>query len=140
MKPMRLALYGALIFAACPAWAVEPIGYTAPDGVNAVAVTAATPLPVASNGAAAATTTDASGTVTLGGTYQTLQAATAARKGCTVQNPITATEALSVKVNATVYTLAPGMSLNCQAGGIVVTDQIQVTATTTAHAFSAAFQ
>ncbi len=32
---------------AAPAWAgPSPVGYTAPDGVNAVAVTAATPLPI----------------------------------------------------------------------------------------------
>jgi hypothetical protein len=139
MKPLRSALCGVLLFAACPAWAAAPIGYTAPDGVNSVAVTAATPLPVTVNGGAA-TTADASGAIALGGTYQTLQSATATRKGCTVQNPPAATEVLSVKVNVTVYTLAPGMSLNCQSSGIVVTDQIQVTAATTAHAFSAAFQ
>jgi hypothetical protein len=62
MKPMRLALFGALIFAACPAWAIEPIGYTAPDGVNAVAVTASTPLPIGLTINAGATFTTPSGT------------------------------------------------------------------------------
>ena len=40
----------ALLVCACltrPALAAQPIGYTAPDGVNAVAVTASAPLPVA---------------------------------------------------------------------------------------------
>lgn len=40
----------ALLAGAClsrPALAADPIGYTAPDGVNAVPVTAAAPLPVA---------------------------------------------------------------------------------------------
>jgi hypothetical protein len=47
MKPCTLALCGALLLVAGPCWAVDPIGYTASDGVNAVAVTGATPLPVA---------------------------------------------------------------------------------------------
>lgn len=86
------------------------------------------------------TSTDASGSVTTGGTYQTLQASTSTRKGCTVQNPTTATEALSVKVGTTIFTLSPGSVLNCQVGGIVVTNAITVTATTTGHTFSANFQ
>lgn len=88
-----------------------------------------------------ATSTDASGTVTAGGTYQTIQAATATRKGCTVQNPLTATETLNVRVGTTTaFFLAPGSTFNCEVGGIVVTDAIAVTAATTAHAFAANFQ
>jgi len=85
--------------------------------------------------------TDASGTVTTGGAYQTIQAATATRHGCTVQNPLTATETLNVRVGTTTaFFLAPGSAFNCEVGGIVVTDAIAVTAATTAHAFAANFQ
>jgi hypothetical protein len=44
MRRLTLALLCAL-GAASRALAAEPIGYTAPDGVNAVPVTAAAPLP-----------------------------------------------------------------------------------------------
>jgi hypothetical protein len=48
----------AVLAGACltrPALAAQPIGYTAPDGVNAVPVTAAAPLPVATPAPAAIT-------------------------------------------------------------------------------------
>lgn len=89
-----------------------------------------------------ATSTDASGTVTLGGTYQLVIAASSTRKGCLIQNTH-ATEALSVRVGTTtVYTVAAaGGTFQCSAGsGIVVSDPIYVTAVTTTHPFSANFQ
>ena len=54
MKPVMLALSAALL-TACTALAAEPVAYTAPDGVNAVPVTATTPLPVSPPAGAAAT-------------------------------------------------------------------------------------
>jgi hypothetical protein len=62
MKPVSLALCGALVFAADAAGAVEPMGYLAPDGVNAVAVTQANPMPVGLAIMAGATFTTPSGT------------------------------------------------------------------------------
>ena len=62
MKPRTYALCAALLFAAGPSWAADPIGYTAPDGVNTVAVTAAAPLPVGLTIDAGATFTTPAGT------------------------------------------------------------------------------
>lgn len=91
---------------------------------------------------AGATSTDASGTVTLGGTYQTAIAASSIRKGCLIQNPTTATEVLSVKVGtmAAPFTILAGGTFSCASGSIVVTDAITITAPTTGHAFSAVYQ
>ncbi|MDP3853144.1 hypothetical protein [Phenylobacterium sp.] len=94
----------------------------------------------------AATTTDASSTVTTGGTFQTVFASSASRLGCFIQNPITASETLFVyegtgtATTAKSINLAPGAAFNCNAGGIVVTGLVQVTAATTAHAFVAKSQ
>lgn len=52
MKRLILALMAGACLAR-PALAAQPIGYTAPDGVNGVAVTAAAPLPVATPAPAA---------------------------------------------------------------------------------------
>ena len=95
-----------------------------------------TPTPIPS--------TNISGTVTTGGTFQTILAAnTTTRKGCTIENPTTASEALSVFAStgaaatvATAFTIAPGSTFSCTLpGGAVISDAIQVTATTTGHAF-----
>jgi hypothetical protein len=140
MKTWPLAATLALALAA-PALAADPVGYVAPDGVNTVPVTAATPLPVSTT--RGATSTDASGTVAAGGTYQTVFASSATRKGCTIQNPTTATEVLNVKVGtmASPFTIPIGGSFSCAAGaGVVVTDAVTLTAATTAHAFSAVSQ
>jgi hypothetical protein len=142
-KAWSLAAALALACAPC-ARAADPIGYVAGDGVNTVPVTAATPLPVTlANGAAGAASTDASGTVVTGGTYQTVFVANAGRRGCLIQNPVTASEALNVKagVMASPFTVPIGGSFSCASpGGLVVTDAISVTAATTAHAFAAVSQ
>lgn len=83
------------------------------------------------------TSTDASFTVTLGGTYQTVLAASATRKGCTFQNPSTATEAVTFKfaTQATAYTLTPGQTISCDLpNGQVEQSAITATAPTTSHA------
>jgi len=89
-----------------------------------------------------ATSTDASGTVTAGGTYQLVIASNASRKGCLIQNPVSASETLNVRIGATtVYSLAAGAALSCSAGGgVIVSDNVYVTGTTTGHAFSANYQ
>lgn len=98
---------------------------------------------VVPGGSSGSTSTDISGTVTLGGTYQTALAANTARKGCLIQNPTTATEILSVKVGtmATAYSLPIGATFSCtSAGGLIVTDAITLTAATTSHAFAGVSQ
>ena len=122
--------------------------YYAPSLGYAVPCSTDNPLPISGTftttpGVVDATSTDASGTVTLGGTYQTVIASNATRKGCLIQNPTTATEVLSVKVGtmAAPFTIAAGGSLNCGSpGGVIATDTITVTAATTGHAFSAVYQ
>ena len=84
------------------------------------------------------TSADASGTVTTANTYQTLQAANGARKGCSVQN--TSTVAESVKVGATVFTLMPGQPLFCANGLTVSQDAVAITSAMAGASFSAAFQ
>ena len=142
MKTWPLAAMLTLT-ATAPALAADPVGYVAADGVNTVAVTAAKPLPVTVSLPSAAASTDASGTVTTAGAYQTVFAANASRKGCLIQNPTTAVEILEVKVGAMAspFTLPIGQTFSCtNPGGLVITDAITVTAATTAHAFSAVSQ
>ncbi len=110
-----------------------PMPITTAAGVPATVIT--TPLQK--------TSTNGSTTVTLGGTFQTLLAASATRDGCVIQNPTTATEPLYVFVGITgsattaaAYSLSPGATFNCaNQNGMVITDNIAVTATTTSHAF-----
>jgi hypothetical protein len=88
------------------------------------------------------TSTDASGTIATGGTYQTIVAASGTRKGCLIQNPATATEVFNVKFGtmANPFTLLAGMSIGCSQGGIVLQDAVTATAATGGHAFSATVQ
>jgi hypothetical protein len=83
--------------------------------------------------------TNASSTVTTGGTYQSVFTASTARKGCSVFNPLTAPGTLSVRVGgAAVYGLSPGAMFGCGApGGTIISDLIEVTSATTGHAFTA---
>lgn len=89
---------------------------------------------------------DASGTVTAGGTFQTVFTANPLRIGCFLQNPIAATETLFVHftvagaTQANSANLGAGGSFNCMWGGVVVTGVISVTGATTGHAFVAAGQ
>lgn len=97
------------------------------------------PTPVTPSGS---TSTDISGTVTLGGSYQTVAAASSSRKNCTIQNPTTATEVLNVKFGTMTspYTLNPGDSISALNGVVVATDAITLTAATTNHAFAGTCQ
>lgn len=91
----------------------------------------------------AAPSTDASSTVTSGGTYQTVFASNTSRKGCSIQNPTTATEVLNVRTKSTiVWTVPAGSVFNCSIGGIPgsISDLVEVTAATMGHAFTAASQ
>lgn len=113
----------------------------APSDASGTPFSAANPFPVRTV-PGGATSTDASGTVTVGGTYQSVIASSGARKGCLIQNPTTASEPLNVKFAsmAQPFTLAPGAAIGCQAGGIVITDAVTVTAATAGHAFAALAQ
>jgi hypothetical protein len=89
-----------------------------------------------------ATSTDNSGTIAAGGSYQTIIAAGGTRKGCQIQNPTTATEVLNVKFGtmANPFTLLPGMSIGCNQGSLVLQDIVTGMAATTSHAFAATAQ
>lgn len=89
-----------------------------------------------------------SGTVTTGGTFQSLQVQNVGRKGCLIENPPAATETLYVffgpiasATTAAAVALSAGSSVSCQmpAQG-TVSDQVSVTAATTGHAFVGLFQ
>jgi hypothetical protein len=151
MKKYLIALFsGCSILSAVPALAATPV--TIQNAANTDAVTITNHgLNVNVTGGSGetvitqplgATSTDASGTVTTGTTYQTAIAASSTRKGCLIQNPTTATEVLSVKVGtmAAPFTILAGGTFSCASGSIVVTDAITITAPTTGHAFSAVYQ
>lgn len=96
------------------------------------------------SGAAVAslTTTNGSGAIATGGTFQSILAASSTRKGCLIQNPTTASEPLYVyfganasATTANAITLAPGGAVNCAVGLGVATDNVSATATTTSHAY-----
>lgn len=85
---------------------------------------------------------DISGTVTLGGTYQTVAAASSSRYNCTIQNPSDASEPLLVKIGTmtTPYTLGAGQSISTLNGTVNITNIITLTATTTGHPFAGTCQ
>lgn len=91
----------------------------------------------------ALTTTNGSGTIATGGTFQSILASSATRKGCLIENPTTATEPLYVFFGANgsattsnSISLSPGGTVSCAVGGIgVATDNVSATATTTAHSY-----
>ncbi len=88
------------------------------------------------------TSSDDSGTISSGGSYQPVIAASSSRKGCLIQNPATATEILNVKFGtmANPFTLLAGMSIGCNQGNLVLQDAVSATAATTGHAFAATAQ
>jgi hypothetical protein len=113
MKPYR-ALCAALILAAGRAAAAEPVAYTAADGVNAVPVTQAAPLPtVQQAGASTATGIAVAATIT-GASTQVLAAAP--RRKLSIDNEsATATIACAFGAAAAInaagsYTLTPGQT------------------------------
>lgn len=89
-------------------------------------------------------TADLSSTITLTGTFQSLQAANNDRKGCFIQNNGTNNMKVyfgpiaSATANNSVV-LTPGQPLNCIEGGVILTDQVSITGTT-ADAFTEYFQ
>lgn len=110
--------------------------------LNATVVVAAGTANIGSLSPSGVTTTSAAGTVTTGGTFQSVLASNTSRKGCVIQNPVAATETLFVFFGAngsattgSSFGLAPGAAISCTAGLTILTDNVSVTATTTSHAF-----
>jgi len=86
-------------------------------------------------GVAALTSTIRSSTISVSNTFQSIQALTTGRNGCTVQNTGTHTMwvyfgAIGSATEATAIQLAAGQPVSCAVGGIgVATDQISITGT-----------
>lgn len=143
-------LFAALIlFLAIPSMAMAQNSQIAGGRQGSITiVTPAGGLPVAATTTPSeVASTDASSTITTGGTFQALFAANTARKGCFIQNPVAATETLYIgwpasptPTTANAASLGAGASFNCIVGGVVIDDAISVEAATTAHAFVAKSQ
>lgn len=95
-----------------------------------------------------ATSTNSSGTITTGNTFQTLFASSPGRKGCIIQNT-NASDILYVSVavatgsatKAGSIQVAAGGVFNCASpAGVVATDNIAITASTTSDTFAAVVQ
>jgi len=94
------------------------------------------------------TSVPASGTITLGGTFQTLLAANPSRSGCFIQNTSTHTlfiflgPTASATLTNTIQVAANGGTFTCASPGgtIVLTDNIAITTSTTADPFVAFWQ
>lgn len=115
---------------------------TAPVATDPALVVAISPNSAATTTPLGVTSTDASGTIGTGGSYQTIIAASGSRKGCLIQNPTTATEVLNIKFGtmANPLTLLPGMSIGCSQGSLVLQDAVTGMAPTSGHAFAATAQ
>lgn len=115
--------------------------------------TGSCPMPVTTTGGGVTLTpiyltpTNDSLSLTTGGTAQNAIASNATRKGCTIQNPATATDqgiatAENIYVNfggtaaaaSTSFELTPGQSISCSPLGIgTITSAVSVVAATTGH-------
>jgi hypothetical protein len=112
--------------------------------VNNAPVSTTNPLPT-SPSPLELPSVNGSATISVGGSFQTVLAQNSSRKGCFIQNPITATEPLYVYVYsgtsgtpslAGAIGLGAGAPFYCSVGASgVITDQIAVEAATTGHAF-----
>lgn len=92
-----------------------------------------------------ATSTQAAGTVTLGGTFQTALASSGTRVGCTIQNTSIHTMyvyvgTLGSATTGNSFQVAPMGLFRCDAGSIVLTGTINLTTSTTADTFVIANQ
>lgn len=160
MSRIVASIFGALAFGLLALTSVahgaalsQPC-YTSGGGV-CIPVEPTTPLPVTASSSSpitvspvAVTPTDKGGTITLGGTAQTLAAANTSRKSLVVQNPCTATgqviavaESLFIAVagSATVngagnFAELPACgSATISYNGTVITSAVSVIAATTSH-------
>lgn len=89
-----------------------------------------------------ATSTNASSTITLGGSYQSVFASNTKRQACTIQNNGTHTMwvffgPIASATHNTSIALAAGQSVNCDSGLITLTDQVSIDGTTSDVFFAA---
>lgn len=104
---------------------------------NGVTVTIASDQVAVATKGVGVTTTDKAGTLTSGGTAQTAIALNTSRKGWCIQNPVSATEDLFVRVNGTASAttgvdLSPGFQA-CNLPSLIDTAAVSVFAATTSH-------
>lgn len=141
-RRVHLGLLAAFAFAV--SLNMAPPAQAAPNGVigqNVAVCDPYSPNQCARPGAVQSASTAA--TVTLGNTFQTLLAAKTTRQGCTIYNPLTATETLFVNfgvlASATTgnsFGISPGGSINCSnPNGSLNGQAVNVTAATNGHAF-----
>jgi hypothetical protein len=103
------------------------------------------PIPTGTNNIgttiAQGTLTDASGTITAGGTAQVATAASANRKYLLIVNPLSATETLYFNFTTTAVAASPSIALaagdsyESDGSGFVSTEALSVIAATTGHAY-----
>lgn len=96
--------------------------------------------PVTATAALGATSINTGGSITTGGTFQSVLAANANRNGCQIQNTSANVEYVFFGANAsateaTSLQLAAGASITCASGGIVRTDNVSMTSGTAASTF-----
>lgn len=118
------------------------IDQTAADTTsNLIVASGGTGLPTGSGGGGGsgsggtATSTITNGTVTLGGTFQSVLASSALRKGCTLQDTGTHPMWVYFGANGSATTansliIQPGQTISCNSGSIVLTDNVSITGTT----------
>lgn len=141
----RLALIAVFLAAALPAAALaDTVSIQTYNGTTPVLTGTAHPMPVTGTvtpAPAVVTPTDRGGTITVGGTAQTLAAANSSRKALVVQNPCNATEDLYISVtgNATVGGAGDYADLPACASAVVgwngqvITAAVSVNAATAGH-------
>lgn len=153
----RRQFYGAaLIVLLLVSTAARAVNWPSASGTTAPGVVienGSGGLSPASGGSNVVTTTARGGSITLGGTSQTLLAANASRKAFTVQNPCLATEqgiataenlyinitsAATVSTNANLAVLPPcsAFSIGITAG-VLTQEAVTVISATTSHIFYA---
>ena len=94
------------------------------------------------------TSTNLSGTIAVTNTFQSIQASTAGRNGCLIQNQSTTNPmyvyfgaiGVATKAKSFILDTAHGLAISCSVGGLgVLTDQVSITGTA-ADGFTANFQ
>lgn len=134
----------AVVVSACSAISGLPTGPGSPlyiDQTGALCTAAGGSGETVTTSPKNALSSDASSTVTTGGTFQTALIQNLTRLNCTIQNndaskiePLFVSIASSPTV-ANSYALAYGATFSCTNGGVVMGDAIKVSAATTGHTF-----
>jgi hypothetical protein len=127
------------------ALALSPIAATAQTYAPGNPVTDGNPLPVKTGAPLRAASTTIAGTIAAANAYQTVLAADALRKGCTIQNKSAATMRLhlgatAAAADARAFDLPAGGTFACNGDGLVITDEISIASATAGAAFVVARQ